>query len=326
MDDAKIGDGARNVAPDDTPQDASDAGRNASGAECDAGDAERDARHVERDARKRDGRKPKARKPTRRGTRRLPRSRLSPAAREEMFRRLSAQRPAPEAELEWRDPFTLLVAVTLSAQATDRGVNRATRTLFAAAPDPAAMAALGVEGIGGHVRTIGLWRNKARNVHALSERLVAEHGGRVPEDREALEALPGVGRKTANVVLNIAFGHSSVAVDTHIFRLSNRIGLAPGRDPLEVERVLERAVPPAYLRDSHHWMILHGRYVCTARSPRCGRCVIADLCRFRDKTSDVPAPIVVSPPNGPPATDGPLPADGPLSTEGATPDEPDEGR
>ena len=237
---------------------------------------------------------------TTRKKRRLPRSRLKPPEREEMFRRLKAQRPAPVAELEYSDPFTLLVAVTLSAQATDKGVNRATRTLFAAAPTPETMVALGVEGIGEHVRTIGLWRNKARNVHALAERLVADHGGVVPEDRGALEALPGVGRKTANVVLNIGFGQSTVAVDTHIFRLSNRIGLAPGRDVVEVERVLERNVPHSYLRDSHHWMILHGRYVCTARSPRCGVCVIADLCRSQDKTSAVAAPIVESPPNGPP--------------------------
>ena len=231
--------------------------------------------------------------------RRLPRSRLAAAEREEMFRRLRAQRPKPVAELNWRDPYTLLVAVTLSAQATDVGVNRATATLFEAAPTPADMVALGVEGVGEHVRTIGLWRNKAKNVVALSEALVEEHCGEVPPDRDALTKLPGVGRKTANVVLNIAFGQRVMAVDTHIFRLGNRIGLAPGRDPNEVEAVLMRAVPEPYLLDAHHWLILHGRYVCKARRPECGACVIADLCRFKGKTSDVPAPLVEAPPNGP---------------------------
>ena len=230
---------------------------------------------------------------------RLPRSRLTHDERAELFRRLKAQRPAPEPELDYRDAFTLLVAVTLSAQATDKGVNRATATLFEAAPTPAAMAALGVEGVGEHVRTIGLWRNKAKNVVALSEALVRDHGGAVPADREALTRLPGVGRKTANVVLNIAFGQSAMAVDTHILRLGNRIGLAPGKTPDEVEQVLYRAVPEPYLRDAHHWLILHGRYVCKARKPECGACVIADLCKFKDKTSEVPAPLVEAPPNGP---------------------------
>ena len=287
MSDAKPERGVRNVAEGDlAPSDAGDRAGRASPDKKTAG------------ASRKTGNPRNASNPRKR--RRLPRSRLKPLEREEMFRRLKQQRPAPVAELEYSDPFTLLVAVTLSAQATDKGVNRATRTLFAAAPTPEAMVALGVDGIGEHVRTIGLWRNKARNVHTLAERLVADHGGVVPDIREALQALPGVGRKTANVVLNIGFGQSTVAVDTHIFRLSNRIGLAPGRDVEEVERVLERNVPAAYLRDSHHWMILHGRYVCTARSPRCGVCVIADLCRSKSKTNAVPAPILESPPNGPP--------------------------
>ena len=233
------------------------------------------------------------------GKRRLPRSRLKPDEREELFARLRAQRPKPKAELEFHDPFTLLVAVALSAQATDKGVNRATRILFRDAPTPEAMLALGEEGVAARIRTIGLWRNKARNVVALSERLVGEHGGEVPRDRAALEALPGVGRKTANVVLNMGFGEKTIAVDTHIFRLGNRIGLAPGRDPDEVERVLMRAVPDDYLMDAHHWLILHGRYVCKARKPDCGACVIADLCRFKEKTTSEPAPVVEAPPNGP---------------------------
>ena len=229
-----------------------------------------------------------------------PRSRLAKAERVELFERLRRQRPAPAPELEFHDPFTLLVAVTLSAQATDRGVNRATRRLFADAPDPAGMVALGVEGVGERVRTIGLWRGKAKNVVALSEALLRDHGGRVPEDRDALTALPGVGRKTANVVLNLGMGHPTMPVDTHVLRLANRIGLAPGTTPEIVERGLERAVPDAFARDAHHWLILHGRYVCRARRPLCEHCVIADLCRFKGRTSREPAPVKQAPPNGPP--------------------------
>ena len=227
------------------------------------------------------------------------RSRLKPSERETLFARLRAQRPKPAAELLYNDPFTLLVAVTLSAQATDKGVNRATRTLFQAAPTPKAMVALGVEGVGEHIRTIGLWRNKARNVVALSGALIERFEGRVPAERDALTTLPGVGRKTANVVLNMAFGQPTMAVDTHIFRLGNRIGLAPGKTPEEVERGLLRWVPGAYLLDAHHWLILHGRYVCQARRPRCEHCVINDLCRYKQKTSAEPAPMREAPPNGP---------------------------
>jgi len=205
----------------------------------------------------------------------------------EMFRRLAQDRPDPKSDLEYTNPFTLLVAVVLSAQATDAGVNKATRALFAKADTPAAMLALGIEAIEGHIKTIGLFRAKAKNVYALSNLLIARHGSQVPHDREALEALPGVGRKTANVVLNVAFGEPTLAVDTHVFRLANRTGLAPGKDPLAVELGLLTVVPKDYLQHAHHWLILHGRYVCTARKPRCGDCVIADLCRFPDKT---PAP------------------------------------
>jgi len=172
----------------------------------------------------------------------------------------------------------------LSAQATDKSVNLATRGLFAAAPTPEAMLTLGEEGVASHIRTIGLYRNKAKNVVALSRLLLERHGGEVPRRREALEALPGVGRKTANVVLNTVFGEPVMAVDTHIFRVANRTGLAPGKDVLAVERALLRRVPKDYLHDAHHWLILHGRYVCTARKPRCGECVVRDLCEFRDKT------------------------------------------
>lgn len=197
---------------------------------------------------------------------------------------LATHNPAPETELSFTDPFTLLVAVVLSAQATDISVNRATLTLFAAAPTPAAMVALGVDGVASHIRSIGLWQTKARNVVQLCRDLVEKHGGQVPADREALEALPGVGRKTANVVLNVAFGESTMAVDTHIFRLGNRTGLAPGKTPREVEDGLLKRLPPERLRDSHHWLILHGRYVCKARRPECWRCVAAGPCRYRDKT------------------------------------------
>ncbi len=197
---------------------------------------------------------------------------------------LARANPEPRSELVFADPYTLLVAVVLSAQATDASVNRATAGLFAVAADPAAMVALGAEGLAAHIRGIGLWQGKARNVIALSERLLAEHGGQVPNDRAALEALPGVGRKTANVVLNVAFGQATMAVDTHVFRLGNRTGIAPGRNPREVEDALVRRVPPAMLRPAHHWLILHGRYVCRARSPDCWRCVGAAWCRYPAKT------------------------------------------
>ncbi len=207
----------------------------------------------------------------------------SPAEVEEAFRRFKAVRPEPKGELEYVNPYTLLVAVVLSAQATDAGVNKATRGLFAAADTPEKMLALGEPRVRDMIKTIGLYRNKAKNVIALSERLITEHGGEVPRTREALEALPGVGRKTANVVLNIAFGEHTIAVDTHLFRVGNRTGLAPGKTPLEVELELLRVVPGHYMRHAHHWLILHGRYVCKARLPDCPTCVINDLCRWPEK-------------------------------------------
>ncbi|SMC84384.1 DNA-(apurinic or apyrimidinic site) lyase /endonuclease III [Fulvimarina manganoxydans] len=213
----------------------------------------------------------------------------------EIFRRFSVQRPEPESELEHSNPFTLLVAVVLSAQATDAGVNKATRGLFASADTPEAMAALGEDAIRDHIKTIGLYRNKAKNVLALSEALIARHGGEVPRDRAALEALPGVGRKTANVVLNVAFGEETLAVDTHIFRIGNRLKLAPGKTPDEVEARLLPIVPQPYRRHAHHWLILHGRYVCKARKPDCGACVIADLCHADEKTNAVPAELIELP-------------------------------
>ncbi|QFR35203.1 endonuclease III [Ancylobacter sp. TS-1] len=208
----------------------------------------------------------------------------SEAEVEAAFSRFEEANPHPEGELDYHDPFTLLVAVVLSAQATDTGVNKATRGLFAAAPTPQAMVALGEEGVAGHIRTLGLYRGKAKNVAELSRRLIAEHGGQVPPDRAALETLPGVGRKTANVVLNIAFGLPTIAVDTHLFRIANRTGLAPGKTPLEVELGLERIIPDRFKLHAHHWLILHGRYVCKALKPDCPRCLIADLCRWPEKT------------------------------------------
>lgn len=200
---------------------------------------------------------------------------------EPFFAVLQAANPRPASELEYTNVFELLAAVLLSAQATDAGVNKATRRLFARANTPQRMLALGVEGISEHIRTIGLYRNKAKHLHATCRILVESHGGRVPRTREALEALPGVGRKTANVVLNVAFGEPTMAVDTHIFRVGNRTGLAPGKTPLEVEmRLLER-VPPAYRIEAHHWLILHGRYVCIARRPRCEECLVAQFCDSR---------------------------------------------
>ncbi len=204
---------------------------------------------------------------------------------EEAFRRLQAANPEPKGELKHINPFTLLVAVVLSAQATDAGVNKATPALFAAADTPEKMVALGEDKVRELIKTIGLFRTKAKNVVELSRRLVAEHDGVVPHAREALEALPGVGRKTANVVLNIAFGEPTIAVDTHIFRVGNRTGLAPGKNPLEVEQKLERAVPAHYKLHAHHWLILHGRYTCLARKPLCERCIIADLCQWPEKTT-----------------------------------------
>jgi endonuclease-3 len=203
---------------------------------------------------------------------------------EEAFRRFRAAEPEPKGELQHINPFTLLVAVVLSAQATDAGVNKATPALFAAADTPEKMVALGEDRVRDLIKTIGLFRTKAKNVVALSRCLVEEHGGEVPRTREALEALPGVGRKTANVVLNIAFGEPTIAVDTHIFRVGNRTGLATGRTPFEVEQKLERIVPAAYKRHAHHWLILHGRYTCLARKPLCERCIIADLCQWPGKT------------------------------------------
>ena len=202
-----------------------------------------------------------------------------------VFERLSAVMPDPQTELEFTNPYTLLVAVALSAQATDIGVNKATKGLFAVADTPEKMVALGLAGIKDHIKTIGLFNMKAKNVLALSEKLIAEHDSAVPRDRIALEALPGVGRKTANVVLNEAFGEPTIAVDTHIFRLGNRTGIAPGKDVVVVEKELLRRVPDKWKKGAHHWMILHGRYVCKARKPDCPNCAIADLCRFKAKTA-----------------------------------------
>jgi endonuclease-3 len=210
----------------------------------------------------------------------------------EIFRRFSVQRPEPKGELEHVNAFTLLVAVVLSAQATDIGVNKATRALFKVADTPEKMLVLGEAKVGDYIRTIGLWRNKAKNVIALSEALIRDHEGVVPDDRDALVKLPGVGRKTANVVLNMAFGQHTMAVDTHIFRIGNRLGLAPGKTPEQVERGLVKIIPDEYMRHAHHWLILHGRYVCKARKPDCPSCVIADICKAAEKTTSIPAPLV----------------------------------
>ena len=203
---------------------------------------------------------------------------------ETFYRRLAAANPAPRSALSYVDPYTLLVAVVLSAQATDVGVNKVTGPLFAVADTPEKMVALGESRVREHIRTIGLYRTKAKNVVALSRKLIAEYGGEVPNDRAALVTLPGVGRKTANVVLNIVFGAPTIAVDTHIFRVSNRTGLAPGKDVHAVEDALVRRTPPRWARNAHHWLILHGRHVCKARKPDCAVCVVADLCRYPDKT------------------------------------------
>ncbi|MEA3275455.1 MAG: endonuclease III [Pseudomonadota bacterium] len=203
--------------------------------------------------------------------------------RRRIFERLRATNPTPTTELVYTTPFELLVAVILSAQATDKGVNKATARLFPIANTPAAILSLGEDGLKHHIRTIGLFNSKARNIIKTCRILVEEHQGRVPADRKALEALPGVGRKTANVVLNTAFGQPTMAVDTHIFRVANRTGIAPGKTPLAVEKRLLRFVPKEFLQDAHHWLILHGRYVCTARRPRCPECIIRDLCEYREK-------------------------------------------
>jgi endonuclease-3 len=213
-------------------------------------------------------------------------SRYTPAEVTALFRRFHDAEPEPKGELYAVDTFTLLVAVVLSAQATDAGVNKATPELFRLADTPAKMVALGEDRIRDLIKTIGLFKTKAKNVWLLSKALVENHGGVVPADREALQALAGVGRKTANVVLNIAFGQPTIAVDTHIFRLANRLGLAPGKTPEEVEKRLDAIIPAEYKRHSHHWLILHGRYVCKARKPECERCLIADLCKWPEKTAD----------------------------------------
>jgi endonuclease-3 len=209
---------------------------------------------------------------------------MNPAKREEIFRRLQARNPAPATELQFATPFELLVAVVLSAQATDKSVNLATQRLFATAKTPAAILALGEQGLTDYIKSIGLFRTKAKNLIATCGLLLERFGGEVPRAREALESLPGVGRKTANVILNTAFGEPTIAVDTHIFRVANRTGLAPGKTVEEVERKLLKFVPPAYRKDAHHWLILHGRYVCKARKPDCPACPIVDLCEYRSKT------------------------------------------
>jgi endonuclease-3 len=217
---------------------------------------------------------------------------MNKAKRRQIFERLRAANPAPTTELDYRTPFELLVAVILSAQATDKGVNKATARLFPVANTPEAILALGEEGLRAHIRTIGLFNSKAKHIIAACRILVAEHGGEVPMERKALESLPGVGRKTANVVLNTAFGEPTMAVDTHIFRVANRTRIAPGKTPLAVEKGLLRHVPREFQKDAHHWLILHGRYVCTARRPRCPQCPIQDLCEY-------PAKTPVAPPEGP---------------------------
>ena len=209
---------------------------------------------------------------------------MTPVQREAFFQRLQDANPEPQGELKYDSPFQLLIAVILSAQATDIGVNKATARLFPVAPTPMTMLALGEEGLIDFIKTIGLFRNKAKNVIATCRQLLERHGGEVPAERAALEALPGVGRKTANVVLNIAFGQPTIAVDTHLFRVANRTGLAAGKTPLEVELKLLKRVPAAYRQHAHHWLILHGRYICRARKPECQRCPVVDLCEFRGKT------------------------------------------
>lgn len=211
---------------------------------------------------------------------------MNPQKRQQIFARLQAENPHPTTELAYSTPFELLIAVILSAQATDVGVNKATARLYPVANTPAAIQALGLEGLKGYIKTIGLFNTKAENIIKTCNILISQYDGEVPQTRAALESLPGVGRKTANVVLNTAFGHPTIAVDTHIFRVSNRTRLAPGKDVVEVERKLNKFVPPEYRQDAHHWLILHGRYTCIARKPRCGSCIIEDLCEYKDKTVD----------------------------------------
>ena len=213
---------------------------------------------------------------------------MTPQQADQFYARLAAINPHPKSDLEYSDPYTLLVAVVLSAQATDAGVNKATRPLFATVNTPQAMVALGEEGLAQAIRTIGLYKTKARNVMELSRRLLAQHDGQVPHDRAALEALPGVGRKTANVVLNIAFGEPTIAVDTHCFRVANRTGLAPGKTVEAVEQGLMKATPVRWLDHAHHWLILHGRYTCKARKPDCAACIVSDLCAFEGKETPPP--------------------------------------
>jgi len=228
--------------------------------------------------------KTRARDGKRAGGKKAPGSLLTQSQIDEIFRRFQQADPHPKTELDYHDPFTLLVAVVLSAQATDASVNRATPDLFRVADTPQKLAELGEAALIDKIKTIGLYRSKARNLIALSRRLVEEHGGKVPDSREALVSLPGVGRKTANVVLNVAFGQPTIGIDTHAFRVANRTGLAPGKNPLEVELILDRVVPERYKHNAHHWLILHGRYVCKARKPECWRCIIADICLYQPKT------------------------------------------
>ena len=215
---------------------------------------------------------------------------MHPATIRAIFRRLRAANPAPTTELLYSSPFELLVAVMLSAHTTDKSVNAATRNLFPVANTPAAIVALGVEGVKPYIKPVGLYNTKSKNLVGLAQALIERHGGEVPDDRVALEALPGVGRKTASIILNMVFGEVEIAVDTHIFRVANRSGLAPGRTPREVEEALRVNTPPEFRKDAHHWLILHGRYVCTARSPACPSCIIRDLCEYRHKTPARPAP------------------------------------
>jgi endonuclease III len=231
--------------------------------------------------------RPKGGTKTNARSKRAPGSRLTQSEVDEIFRRFHQLHPHPKTELHYRDPFTLLVAVVLSAQATDASVNRVTPELFSVADTPERLLALGEAGLTDKIKSIGIYRNKAKNLIALAGKLIAEHGGKVPCTREELETLPGVGRKTANVVLNVAFGQPTIGIDTHAFRVANRTGLAPGKTPLQVEETLNRIVPDRYKHNAHHWLILHGRYVCKARKPECWRCIINDICLFKPKA---PAP------------------------------------
>ena len=223
---------------------------------------------------------------------RLPRAKYTITEMHRIFGRFQRQRPEPKGELYHVNPFTLVVAVALSAQATDVGVNKATKKLFAIADTPEKMLALGEDKVRDHIKTIGLYRNKASNVIALSQKLIDDFVGKVPADRDALITLPGVGRKTANVVLSMAFGQATMAVDTHVFRIANRLGMAPGTTPEQVEKILMRRIPKEFLFHAHHWLILHGRYTCKARKPECDACIIADLCKAKEKTCSVPAPVI----------------------------------